>query len=165
MIPTLTTDRLTLGPFAATHFDAFRQFAATDRATFLGGPTINARDVWDSCMIHLGQWVARGYGAFFATETATGHPCGRFSIWHPITFDEPELSWVVYNDFESKGYATEGASAVRDWAKTQGMTRLCSYIAPENTRSVTLAQRLGCTLEGPRDTPSGKPVDVWRHPV
>lgn len=164
-IPTLATDRLTLGAFTMAHFEAFADFCATERSRFLGGPTTERRDAWDSCMIHNGQWMARGYGAVWATETATGAPVGRFSLWHPITFGEPELSWVVFDGFEGKGYAAEGANALRNWAfMEKGIGPLMSLIAPENARSVALAQRLGCTEEGRQAYKSGAEVIRFRHP-
>ena len=165
MIPTLTTPRLTLGPFSQGHFAAFAAFCETDRSCFLGGPSTDPRDAWDSCMIHLGHWSARGYGGFFATHTKTGAPLGRFSIWHPITLDEPELSWVVYADFEGQGYAREGAEAVRDWAyRSAGLGPLMSLIAAENSRSIALAQSMGATLEGTHEYRPGDVVERYRHP-
>jgi RimJ/RimL family protein N-acetyltransferase len=165
LIPVLTTERLTLGRFDMAHFEAFAAFCETERSVYLGGPTTDRREAWDSCMIHLGHWQARGYGAFFATETATGKPAGRFSLWHPITLDEPELSWLVYDGFEGKGYAEEGARAVRDWATARGFAPLQSLIAEANTRSVALATRLGCTAEGRHAYPSGTEVLRYRHPA
>lgn len=164
-IPTLQSARLTLGPFSMAHYEAFAAFCATERSAYLGGPSTDPRDAWDSCMIHLGHWAARGYGGFFATDSATGQPAGRIAIWHPITLDEPELSWVMFDGYEGQGYAAEGAIAVRDWAAGNGLPALASYIAAENARSVALARRLGCTREGTHTYPSGKTVDVWRHPM
>lgn len=165
LIPTLTTERLTLGPFTMGHYEAFADFCATERSKFLGGPTTDRREAWDSCMIHLGHWQARGYGAFFATETGTGKPAGRISIWHPITLDEPELSWIVFDGFEGKGLAAEGARVVRNWAAAQGMAPLQSLVAPENAASIRLAQSLGCTEEGRHTYPSGAEVIRFRHPL
>ncbi len=166
MIPTLTTDRLTLGPFSMAHYDAFHAFCATDRSKFLGGPTDDPRDSWDSCMQGLGQWAARGYGAFFMTETATGAPVGRTQLRHPIDLDEPELAWTVYAAFEGKGFAYEAALAVRSHAyHTLGLAPLMSLIAPENTRSVVLAEKLGCIHDGQKTDDSGDSVTIYRHPA
>ena len=165
MIPTLTTPRLTLGPFDMDHYEAFRAFSASDRSAPLGGPSDDPRDAWASCMIHLGHWIARGYGGFFATETATGQPVGRFAIWHPVCLDEPELSWIVYADYEGRGFAAEGTRALRDWAATIGLGPLMSLIDPDNTRSARLAARLGATLDGQHTYDGGKTVDRWRHPA
>jgi len=165
MIPVLTTPRMTLGPFTLAHFEAFRAFAATDRSRHLGGPSDDPRDAWDSCLIHAGQWQARGYGGFFASDTTSGMPCGRFSIWHPINQDQPELAWTVFAGFEGRGYAAEGARAVRNWAQAAGLGRLVSYIAAANTRSVALARRLGCTYLRPHQYPDGEIVGIWQHPA
>jgi RimJ/RimL family protein N-acetyltransferase len=164
MIPTLTTARLTLGSFEMSHFEAFATFCAGDRSRFLGGPTTDRREAWDSCMVHCGQWQARGYGGFWASETASGRPVGRFSLWHPINFVEPELSWVLYEGCEGQGFAAEAATALRDWAgRDRGLGTLVSLIAPENARSLALAARLGAHREGEHTYPGGARVETWRH--
>lgn len=165
MIPTLTTDRLTLGPFSMAQYEAFHAFCATDRSRFLGGPTTDPRESWDSCMQGLGQWIARGYGAFFLTETATGTPVGRVALRHPVDLEEPELAWVVYDAFEGKGLAHEAVLAVREFAYgTLGFGPLMSLIAPENARSLALAKKLDCVAESEKTYPSGASVTVYRHP-
>jgi len=163
-VPVITTPRLTLGGFSMPHFEAFDAFCATERSAYLGGPSTDRRDSWGSCMIHLGHWQARGYGAFFATETATGRPAGRFSLWHPVWLDEPELSWLVYDGFEGKGLAAEGAAAVRNWAAGHGHGPLVSLIAPDNARSIALAERLGARAEGTHTYDHGGVVLKYRHP-
>ena len=165
MIPTLTTERMTLGPFDMDHYAAFQAFSASPRSVHLGGPSTDPRDSWASCMMHLGHWIARGYGGFFATETASGQPVGRFAIWHPAWLDEPELSWTVYDGYEGRGFAAEGARAVRDWARQQGLGPLMSLIAADNTRSARLAERLGARREGEHRYDSGKTAQIWRHPA
>ena len=165
MIPTLTTSRLTLGPFSMAQYEAFHAFCITERSQFLGGPTDDPRDSWDSCMQGLGQWVARGDGACFLTETAPATPVGRVQLRHPIDLDEPELAWVVYQEFEGKGLAHEAVLAVRDYAyRTLGLARLMSLIAPENTRSIALAEKLGCVAEGQKAYDSDTSVTIYRHP-
>jgi len=165
MIPTLTTNRLTLGPFSMAHYEAFHAFCATDRSRFLGGPETDPRETWDSCMSSLGQWVARGYGAFFVTQTTTGTPVGRIALRHPIDLDEPELAWTVYADFEGQGMAHEATLAVRDYAyATLGLAPLMSMIAPDNTRSLALAEKLGCVAEGEKTYTDGGHIIFYRHP-
>ena len=164
-IPVLTTDRLILGPFSMAHYEAFRDFAGTERSRFLGGPSTDPRDAWESCMLHLGHWTARGYGGFFATSRDTGTPAGRIAIWHPVWLDEPELSWVIFDGFEGKGLAEEGARAVRDWAAKQGLGPLMSLIDADNSASIALARRLGATRDGGHTYDSNKTVQRWRHPL
>ncbi len=57
------------------------------------------------------------------------------------------------------------ARAVLGWAYGDlGLSTLVSYIHPDNTRSVALAERLGAKRDGFWTTPSGKKVIVFRHP-
>jgi len=58
---------------------------------------------------------------------------------------------------EGRGYATEAALALRDWAFS-----LVSYIAPGNAASVAVAERLGARLDpaAPRTVPADL---VYRH--
>ena len=163
MIPTLRTDRLTLGPCTLDHVAAFEAFAETDASRFLGGPSDDSRDGWYSCATHAGQWVIRGYGTFWLSD-ATGIPVGRVGLWHPGWLDEPELSWVVYPAFEGQGFAFEAAQQVLEWAaRDKGITRPVSLIAPENVRSIRLAERLGATRETDFTYDHGETVQCWRH--
>jgi len=164
MIPTLTTQHLTLGAITPEFVTAFGAFVQTERSSFLGGPATDPRDAWDSCAVHAGHWVLRGYGGMQITETATGAFVGRSAIWHPEWLDEPELSWVVFDGFEGRGYAHEASVALRDWfATTISPKPLMSLIDADNTRSVALAKRMRAALEGTHTYDHGKTVDRWRH--
>ncbi|WP_373355715.1 GNAT family N-acetyltransferase [Pseudoroseicyclus sp. CXY001] len=165
LVPHLTSERLSYGGITWPHQEAFAAFCLSERSRFLGGPTDDPRDAWDSSMIHSGQWALRGYGTFWLTETATGRTAGRVGLWHPVNLDEPELSWIIFDGFEGKGYAEEAARRVRRWAwEERGIGPLHSDISPDNARSIALAKRLGCTFEGMTRYHSGKPAEVWRHP-
>jgi len=64
---------------------------------------------------------------------------------------------------EGRGYATEAALALRDWAfSTLKLPSLVSYIAPGNAASVAVAERLGARLDpaAPRTVPADL---VYRH--
>jgi RimJ/RimL family protein N-acetyltransferase len=51
-----------------------------------------------------------------------------------------------------RGYATEAATAVRDYAfETLGLRRLIALIIRENHRSIAVARRIGMTLAGKID--------------
>jgi len=71
---------------------------------------------------------------------------------------------LVCGGHEGRGYATQAARALRDWATAAGgMRALVSYIHPENGRSVAVAERLGATRDdtAPRQDPDDL---VYRHP-
>lgn len=96
---------------------------------------------------------------------ATGECVGQVGINHGPLFPEKELGWLVYEGFEGRGYATEAAAALRDWAaRVLSCTQLVSYIDPENCSSVRVAERLGATLDP--HAPKQDPGDlVYRHAV
>lgn len=163
MIPVIQTKRLTLGPITTEFVEAFAAFCQTDRSKFLGGPTDDPDAAWESCTLHAGHWVLRGYGGL-QMALKDGTLVGRIAIWHPRWIPEPELSWVTFEDFEGQGYAYEAATALRDWmAEEKGIGPLMSLIDPENARSIKLAERLGATREGTHTYEHGKTVDRYRH--
>ena len=91
--------------------------------------------------------------------------------WKHTTFADagehaqPELGWALAREHWGQGYATEAASAVREWAYFErGVGRLISLIAPANVRSERLAERLGCTRGETVDLCDTGPAVVWEHP-
>jgi RimJ/RimL family protein N-acetyltransferase len=74
---------------------------------------------------------------------------------------QPELGWAVASEHWGRGYATEAAHAVREWA---ALPRLVSLIAPTNIRSIRVAEKLGCTRTGEVATIGGVACEVWLHP-
>ena len=66
--PTLQTARLTLRAPRASDWPHWRDFAASDRARFVGGP-IDEGKAWRAFGHVIGMWVLRGYGTFVFHET------------------------------------------------------------------------------------------------
>jgi RimJ/RimL family protein N-acetyltransferase len=109
----------------------------------------------------LGQWALRGYGVF-AVE-AEGRCAGWAGVLHPLEWPEPELAYSLDQPFWGRGIATEAVRAARTWAFTRlDVGRLASFIVPENTRSVRVAQKLGAVRDG-ATTIRGFAVDWWVH--
>ncbi|MEM7489747.1 MAG: GNAT family N-acetyltransferase [Pseudomonadota bacterium] len=164
MIPTLTTDRLTLRAPRLDDFEAHAAFRASDRSAFVGGPGPRDRS-WAHFAALAGQWVLRGYGRWVVADRATDAPLGIVGLHHPDDWPEPELAWTLYEDGEGRGLAQEAALAARAHAYgTLGWTTLMSFVDPANTRSMALARRLGCTPDGTHDHPTFGTFHVMRHP-
>ncbi|WP_305968006.1 MULTISPECIES: GNAT family N-acetyltransferase [unclassified Mameliella] len=163
MIPaiSLTTDRLILRTPREEDFPVVARFMASARARFVGGPVADEFDQWRGFLSGFGHWALRGYG-FFMVEHQ-GEMVGRVGLVNHVMWDEPELGWHVFDGFEGRGYATEAAACVRDWAAAErGLGPLISYIHPDNMRSRRVAERLGAHKE--RFTALlGHPAEVWRH--
>ena len=70
---------------------------------------------------------------------------------------------MLYDGFEGQGYATEAATAMRDWAfETLGIKTLVSYVDPDNAASAAVAMRLGANRDDKAVRPAPAVV-VYRH--
>ncbi|WP_299722800.1 GNAT family N-acetyltransferase [uncultured Tateyamaria sp.] len=163
--PTLTTDRLTLRAPHPGDLAAFIAFYATDRSHFTGGPK-TLREAWNYFGTQIGHWVMRGYGMFVLTRTGDDTALGIVGHWHPNTWPEREIGWVLFDAAdEGQGIAFEAAQACISHAyDTLNWTTAVSYIAAENTASIALAERLGASLDTKATPPpSTIPALVYRH--
>lgn len=74
---------------------------------------------------------------------------GRVGLTYRPQFDEIELGWILREDAQGLGYATEAAGAVLDWGlQTLDVPYITAMIHPDNRPSIRVAERLG--LRPPR---------------
>ena len=164
-IPTLETDRLILRPPHYSDQQALASFGATDRSHFVGGPWA-VQDVWSKLLGIAGHWHIRGFGLWFITKKdAPDIAIGWTGGIHHIDWPEAELGWCLFEDqYQGHGIAYEAAEcARRALAQVFDLHRPISLIAQNNTRSATLAKRLGAKPENVM-TLRGHKVTVYRHP-
>jgi RimJ/RimL family protein N-acetyltransferase len=123
----------------------------------------------------LMRWENDGIGHFCIVRD--GRVLGRagFLVWDRRTWEsssyagagdaaETELGWTLARLHWGHGYATEAARAARDWAYDErGLDRIISLIAPDNARSIRVAEKLGAAPEETISTFHG-PATVWVHP-
>lgn len=127
----------------------------------------------------LERWEANGgFGQLIAERRTDGAVLGRVGlvvwdtrIWTITSTAEagvhaqPELGWALAQAHWGHGYATEGAKAVRDWARGElGIRRLISVIAPANLRSRRVAEKLGCVAGATVELADTGSAVVWEHP-
>ena len=162
-IPRVDTDRLILRGPREQDFEAFAAFGASDRSKWVGGPYPRIRS-WGGFLATYGHWALRGFGMWMAEHRETGKTAGRIGMIYNDGWEEPELGWHIFDGFEGHGLAYEGALAARSYAaQHQDLDGVISYIAPDNTRSIALAKRLGATFER-EGTLMGTPCHIYRHP-
>ena len=162
--PRLTTERLVLrGPLredlpALSHFmTTSPQLAALDD---LAPP----HSGWYGMMIGIGHWHWHGYGFFTLQRHDDPTPLGRVGLLNHDDWPQVELAWHLFEDAIGQGFATEAATAVRDWAaKVHGLTQLVSYIDVANGPSQAVAKRLGATTDGTL-APHEEDSHIWVHP-
>jgi RimJ/RimL family protein N-acetyltransferase len=162
MIPTLTTERLTLRAPRPDDVPAFARFYASDAARHVGGPMAEW-EVWRYLAQVVGHWTFRGFGRWIVTRRDEDAAIGLVGLHFPPDWPEPEIGWMVWAP--RQGIGTEAGRAARDWAYGPGkMTTLISSIDPANAASVALAERLGARREGAFDHPRYGELGIWRHP-
>jgi len=161
-IPTLTTDRLILRPPVYEDFPQYAALMASDRARYMGGP-YDEKIAWGMFCNDIAQWHVFGHGCLMIEISGTGECIGEVGINHGPLFPEKELGWMLYDGYQGHGYAFQASTMLRDWAFQQlGLPHLVSYIDPDNTRSIALAERMGARRD-PDATGQGPGDLVFRH--
>ncbi len=163
--PILQTYRLVLRKPAAADWLPFRDFMLSDRAAFFH-QNGNLGGIWRSFAAELGHWDIFGYGMWAVTQRGDDTALGLVGPWTPPDWPETEIGWMIFGtETEGTGIATEAARASLTHAfNILGWTTAVSYIHPDNTRSIALAEKLGAV----RDPKAVRPDSyadsaVWRH--
>jgi RimJ/RimL family protein N-acetyltransferase len=126
----------------------------------------------------LERWAGNDCGPFSIVRLEDGRWLGRTGVlvwdtrtWKHTTFAssgehaQPELGWALAREHWGRGYATEAAMAVREWAYTErGVSRLISLIEAANVRSQGVAERLDATPGETIELFDNGPHVVWEHP-
>jgi RimJ/RimL family protein N-acetyltransferase len=145
---------------------------------FLGGEVVPVAHHAAVVARWRARWEHNGMGTFVATRRDDECFVGRAGIlvWDTRTWAQStladagehaqaELGWALVRAHWDKGYATEAARAVRDWAYAdRGVRDLVSVIAPDNLRSQRVADRLGAVPAETVQLADAGPAVVWRHP-
>lgn len=166
IIPTLLSERLTLRAPSPKDFDAIYAFQSSDRSKFVGGPVSRPAESWSYLAGVIGHWHMRGFGRWVITQTdGDDTALGIVGLHYPFDWPEPEIAWTLYGEAEGNGYAFEAARLARDYAyQTLDWTTAISCVAPENTRSRALAEKLGCRPDGTFEHDEFGTMHIWRHP-
>lgn len=149
-LPRISTDRTSLrGPYMED-FDIYADIVCSERGRFVGGP-MTRDEAWDDFLQMTASWLLRGAGLWTVELQRDRSVLGFVVLNHERGDPEPELGFIFTPEAEGHGYAFEAARSARNNAYyALGWDNLVSYIDPENTRSVRLAER----LDAQRD-PSG----------
>jgi RimJ/RimL family protein N-acetyltransferase len=147
----LTTERLTLRCFHLQDVDAiYRVFGNPDVMRFSdGAKTREAVQIWLQTSIdHYETW---GFGPYAVAqichEIVIGY-CGLFFVPDLGGQPEIEIGYRFISQAWGHGYATEAATAVRDYAfDTWRIKRLIALIDPSNRASIRVAEKIGMHCE------------------
>ncbi len=148
MVPVIETERLLLRKPRLEDAPALLALYTDPEAMrFIGGVRGELTDTDFVVRRWLERWELNGgFGQLVAERREDGAMLGRIglvvwdtSVWTITSTREagahaqPELGWALVRGYWGYGYATEGARAVRDWARGElGIGRLVSVIAPRS---------------------------------
>lgn len=159
--PVLFTPRLVLRLPEPQDFDAYAAMMAdAETMAHLGGVMSRAL-AWRDFTVRAGGWLTRGYSTFSVIERGTGAFVGRVGPWAPEGWPAPEIGWAITPGHAGRGYAMEAAAAAIDYVvDVRGWDEIAHAIAPDNLRSIRLAERLGAVRRGPTRLPP--PLENYR---
>lgn len=158
-IPRIETARLILRAPMLTDWPVLEPIWTTERAQFIGGP-MEAEDGWLDFNQMVASWLLRGFGPLTITRKDTGAVIGVVTLDHEWGDPAPELGWLLIEEAEGQGYATEAAHALKDLAVAElGRTGFEIYLEDAHEKSARIARAIGAVRAG------GHPGDPARVAV
>jgi RimJ/RimL family protein N-acetyltransferase len=150
MSSTLQTVRLVLRPFEEGDLDLLTDLMAnSDFMRFSSG--VFSREKTQAFLEKVLGWNRAGLPSQFGvTLGETGRLIGYCGFFHQQVDGESEIEigYRLHPDYWNKGYATEGACAVRDHGfRDLRLSRVISLIHPQNVASRRVAEKVGMHLE------------------
>ena len=89
-----------------------------------------------------------GYGPFRVALKESDRPIGICGLFRRDGLDCPDLGYSILPEYCGKGFASEAASAVLDYARsTLALDRVIAIISPDNAASIGLIGKLGFEFE------------------
>ncbi|HWF73257.1 MAG TPA: GNAT family N-acetyltransferase [Solirubrobacteraceae bacterium] len=143
-IPRLETERIVMRDWQGSDLDAFAAMGADREVMRFVGGVVDREQAWRMMSVFAGHWPLRGFGTWVVERRADGAVLGRAGLWQPEGWPGLEVGWLFARPAWGHGYASEAARAAVAWAWANvEAEELISLIAPDNARSIAVAERLG----------------------
>jgi len=150
----LKTQRLLLRPLVADDWKAVHEYASdvenTRYMTFL--PNDTEEETRDFVAWTAGEWQKEKPETCEFAILLQGKLIGACSVAISEDRREGEMGWILNKRYWGKGYTTEAALAVRDFAiRELGVKKLIAHCDARNTASQRVMQKLSFRLEEETD--------------
>ncbi|NNS07680.1 GNAT family N-acetyltransferase [Erwinia sp. JH02] len=146
------TARLRLEPYHDSHYEGLRVMDNDSGVMryISKGIVKTPEETWESIRRVQARWHKYGFSWWAIKEKASGAIVGAACLQYLANVEGAplEIGWRLVPEQNGKGYATEAAKAIIDFAAEQtGATYLVAVADPENTPSQRVMQRLGMTYK------------------
>ena len=89
-----------------------------------------------------------GHGLYLVVERSSGEPVGICGLLKRDSLEDVDVGFAFLPGFRGKGYATESAAAVKDYARdVLGLSRVVAIARPDNAASVRVLEKIGMRAE------------------
>jgi ribosomal-protein-alanine N-acetyltransferase len=154
--PELRTERLVLRPWRQSDLEPFAALNADPRVTATLAGSLS-RTESDALVARIAaRFCTKGFGQWAVELPGVAPFIGFIGLAAP-DFDAPfmpaiEIGWRLSFVHWGRGYATEGARAVLDFAFTRaGLDALVSFTTESNLRSRAVMERIGMRHDAAED--------------
>ena len=149
----IETERLRLRMFKADDLDALAEiYADPDVMQWMSTGQPVPRERVEAAIPRFNErFREHGFGIFAVERKEDGALLGWCGIFHMDNTPEVEVAYMLGQPYWGNGYATEAASAVRDFGfNVVGLPRLVGITRPDNIPSQHVLEKIGLRYE--RDT-------------
>jgi ribosomal-protein-alanine N-acetyltransferase len=147
------SERLVLRDFTEDDFGFYKTLETTDaRIAYEADCIPNEEELRAKFNETLG-WIQndiRKKYSLIVEDRLLNKPVGRLVIWSSNrAIQEWEMGWIIHDQYMNKGYATEGAKRLLDYAfETLEAHRVMASCNAENLGSERVMQKIGMIKEG-----------------
>lgn len=166
----ITTDKLVLRRPELEDFRAYAKMWSDPKVLrHISTDGFSMEQVWARFLRQAGGWHYLGFGYFSVLERQSGRMVGQVGFQDlkrditPSLAGTLEAGWTFLPAVQGRGYASEAGKALFDWgSQTFPGRRATAIIAPENTASLRIADKVGLK-EFARSTYHDKPVIMFER--
>jgi RimJ/RimL family protein N-acetyltransferase len=166
----IVTERLLLRPWRDDEhdLDAYARICAdAEVMRYIGrGVTLTREQAAEQLAGFVEHWRQHGFGLRAAIERDSEELVGFVGVARAgqpgVRPGDVEIGWRLMQERWGRGYATEGALAVRDHAFRQlRLARLVAFVRPRNSGSINVMGKLGMALEKEALCSYGMPMRIY----